>query len=111
MFSLIDYSEYLGEAAGQTLLDFTALRLVVTWVSEVLERSSFDLENIRTVVKTLASTISITSGHGMMEIWSAFLPSDITVDNLQTISKLTSSCYRLKIDGTDEGAPSILVVS
>jgi midasin len=74
--------------------NFSAVQAITRWITDSVENCSSVFMPLAMQAHALSETVSLSSGLGLTEIWSAFfideLPSS-AVTKLEVLEKLTSS--------------------
>ncbi|KAG6866182.1 hypothetical protein C0991_007732 [Blastosporella zonata] len=68
---LLNYGRYLRKIAAAPTLDFSALQAACRWIVDGIEDGPSAFSTAATWARTLKKTISLSSGLGLNEIWSA----------------------------------------
>lgn len=70
---LLRFSKYLSGFVLGKEIDYSALRVVVSWINEVLGTVPQDFETVAVQAKKLEGLVYLSSGWGFYDIWNAFL--------------------------------------
>jgi midasin len=102
MVQLLRFSSYLSGFILGEQVDYSALQVVVRWISEALQAVPSGFESIVAQAEKLDNLIRLTSGWGLYDIWNAFL-TDVTPSNdcqpLEMLERV-SSFWRTAGKGT-----------
>ncbi|RDB14764.1 Midasin [Hypsizygus marmoreus] len=94
--NLLNYSRYLHKALGAGSIDFSALQAICRWIAEAIENSSSSFDTVATQMRGLHDAVSLSSGLGMIEIWSnLFVERPPTISGLENIDAY-SACLNGK---------------
>ena len=77
--------------------DYSAVQAITRWITDSVEDCSSAFMSLATQARALSETVSLSSGLGLTEIWSAFyvdeLPGSVTT-KLGDLEKISSSLQR-----------------
>jgi hypothetical protein len=70
---LLRFSKYLSGFVLGKEVDYSALRVVIRWINEVLATGPQVFETVTIQAKKLEGLVHLSSGWGFYDIWNAFL--------------------------------------
>ncbi|KAF5382460.1 hypothetical protein D9615_002742 [Tricholomella constricta] len=70
---LLGYGRYLRSISAAAFIDFSALHAVSRWIVDTIENSPSSFSMVNSQVHQLKDIISLSTGLGLIEIWSGFL--------------------------------------
>ena len=71
--TILGYGRYLRRVAEATSLDFSAITAICRWIHDAIEDSPASFATFIKQAAILRDSISLSSGLGLLEIWSTFL--------------------------------------
>lgn len=97
MLTLLQDGRHLRRTMTSDTFDFSAVQAITRWITDSLENCSSAFMSLATQARALSETVSLSSGLGLTEIWSAFfideLPTSV-VTELGDLEKFTSALQR-----------------
>lgn len=79
--TLLGYSRYLRRVTANESFDFSALQAICRWITDAVEDCPPAFIQLATQARILSETVSLSSGLGLIEIWSS-----VFIDKSQTSS-------------------------
>lgn len=70
---LLGFGRHLRRTAVATFFDFSALNAICRWINDAIKNCPPNFKMLSAQVKALGDTVSLSSGLGMVEIWSNLL--------------------------------------
>ncbi|KAF9464151.1 midasin nuclear AAA ATPase [Collybia nuda] len=92
--SLLGYGRYLRKASMKSSFDFSAVQAISKWIIDAVDNCPPPFLPLVTQAQALVDAVSLTSGFGLVDIWSTFFVeglSALSSTELDTIDKLASS--------------------
>ncbi|TFK40741.1 midasin nuclear AAA ATPase [Crucibulum laeve] len=89
--SFISFGQYLRKASNTASFDFSAVQAVLRWMMDSLDCTSPRFVHLATEVEALYEVVSLSSGLGLMEIWSTLYAdnaSKLVGTKIQTLETL-----------------------
>lgn len=91
---LLRYWNYLGQIMSSSPFDYSAVQVISRWIVEAVRSAPPVFDKLVTCAKRLEDVVSLSSGLGFHDIWSAFLPerqSRIYTDSSKELEILAGS--------------------
>ena len=100
---LLAYTRLLRKVVSNDSFDFSVAGATARWLAETLQSSTPEFDPLRGIVQNLTDAVSLSSGLGIAEIWSAFLVEEAAAaghSDLQLLEQavrhsLSGSFFRL----------------
>ncbi|KAK0464246.1 midasin nuclear AAA ATPase [Desarmillaria tabescens] len=70
------YATRMRSAASRSQFDYSAIQAIVGWMTAVLEQCSSQFLSLQVCALVLQNTVSLSSGLGLVDLWSSFLKYD-----------------------------------
>lgn len=97
--TLLNYARYLRKIGAAVSLDFSALQATCRWIANAVESSSSFFSAVVYQVQLLGDSISLSTGLGLIEIWSTLYVDQPLVDTLTKLNVINTRSALLKGKG------------
>lgn len=68
----------MRSAVSQSHFDYSAIQAIVSWMTATLQQCASQFLSLQACALVLQNTVSLSSGLGLVDLWSLFLKYDDT---------------------------------
>ncbi|OBZ68834.1 Midasin [Grifola frondosa] len=96
LLKLVSFGRCLQKAATSHSFDFSVVQVVLRWILEALCDRSDEFGSIEVHAEALHAAVSLTSGLGLVELWSSISPSNSREGSAGEVVRLEKIAYDLQ---------------